>query len=630
MLKPIYTIDQIADFLINKYWISIFGEHTGPEQPHHFSTTTITYNVDALTPQGQVFAKAALQAWSDVCNLSFVQTSSTAQITFRDDQPGAFAGFTASNGVTASTYVNVSRVEFTDSAFGGNTFNAFLHEVGHALGLGHAGPYAGTSSYSADTTGGGDNIYLNDTQSYSVMSYFGGGEFDSTNRVGSTPKIADIAAVILMYGASLNTRLGDTVYGFNSNAGVLYDFNQYALQYSNSRTGPPSLAIYDSGGSDTLNCSGYSADQNIDLTAGHFSSVGGLLNNIAIDLHTTIENAVGGSGSDSLIGNSADNLLSGGLGNDTIDGSVGFDRASYAGVIQGYTLTHNTNGSWTVSDNVGNEGTDTLLNVELLEFADQTIALPTASGATPTFILSGGQYLTSGQVIDKIANAFDLQINLGGGVITISAPTNEPVNAAGGHDSILGDGHHNQINFSVPSTTFLLSKGTSNEITLTGPNTQPTYHIDRVEFLKFTDRTIFIESSAGADIARLYSAALNRAPDIPGLSGWGDIYANNISAAVKAQGVYAALAQADDGFGTSIAGGFVQSVEFKTLYGALNDAAFVTQLYLNVLGRAPDQAGLEGWLDYLHGGGFTRDMVLVGFAESPENIAKTSEWLITI
>ena len=144
-----------------------------------------------------------------------------------------------------------------------------------------------------------------------------------------------------------------------------------------------------------------------------------------------------------------------------------------------------------------------------------------------------------------------------------------------------------------------------------------------------------VENADNANIARLYSAALNRAPDIGGLSGWEDIYGSNISAAVKAHGVYAALAQTNDGFGTSIAGGFTQSAEFQQLYGTLNDTSFVTQLYLNVLNRTPAPSELNAWLSLIQNGDatgthYTHDMVLVGFAESPENIAKTAHWLIQV
>lgn len=92
-----------------------------------------------------------------------------------------------------------------------------------------------------------------------------------------------------------------------------------------------------------------------------------------------------------------------------------------------------------------------------------------------------------------------------------------------------------------------------------------------------------------------------------------------------------ALAQTDNGFGSTIAGGFTQSVEFQSRYGSLADGGFVARLYLNGLERAPATSGLDAWLNLMYTNGFTRDMVLVGVAESPENIARTAaDWLIQI
>jgi hypothetical protein len=73
----------------------------------------------------------------------------------------------------------------------------------------------------------------------------------------------------------------------------------------------------------------------------------------------------------------------------------------------------------------------------------------------------------------------------------------------------------------------------------------------------------------------------------------------------------------------------MQSSEFISRYGTLTDSGFVTAMYENVLGRAPDEAGLNFWLGQLEGSGQTSAIVLVGFAESPENVAKTAAWLVT-
>ena len=121
-----------------------------------------------------------------------------------------------------------------------------------------------------------------------------------------------------MYGAATSTRTGDTVYGFNSNAGAVFNFAGY--------TSAPALTIYDSGGNDTLDCSGYSSAQTIDLHPGAFSSVGGLTNNIGIALNAVIEKAIGGIGNDRLIASDTGSTLSGGGGNDTLIGGAGNDR----------------------------------------------------------------------------------------------------------------------------------------------------------------------------------------------------------------------------------------------------------------------------------------------------------------
>jgi hypothetical protein len=151
-----------------------------------------------------------------------------------------------------------------------------------------------------------------------------------------------------------------------------------------------------------------------------------------------------------------------------------------------------------------------------------------------------------------------------------------------------------------------------------------------IQYLQFTDQTVFVDNANNANIARLYSAAFNRVPDAAGLNFWEDIYSNNISAAVKSGGYYIALARTNDGSGVTIADGFIQSGEFQHLYGTLTDGQFITQMYQNVLGRAPDTAGYNFWLNQMETNHTTQAMVLVGFAESPENVTKSGSWLITV
>ena len=150
--------------------------------------------------------------------------------------------------------------------------------------------------------------------------------------------MADILAIQNLYGANPDgTRAGDTVYGFNSTETDVNDWSQFVfVSGSNTFLRPPSMAIYDTGGEDTIDLSGFSTDQRLDLNPETFSSLGDRStedpvyeNVISIMRGTIIENAFGGSGADTIIGNLADNTLAGGLGADNLTGGQGADIFVY-------------------------------------------------------------------------------------------------------------------------------------------------------------------------------------------------------------------------------------------------------------------------------------------------------------
>ncbi|WP_232923547.1 M10 family metallopeptidase C-terminal domain-containing protein [Pseudomonas synxantha] len=114
----------------------------------------------------------------------------------------------------------------------------------------------------------------------------------------------------------------DTIYGFNSNTGR----PETTLT---SATDKPQFNIWDKEGVDTFDFSGFKQDQIIDLRSGALSSVGGLRENVRIGTSTVIENAVGGSGNDRIIGNSADNVLIGGAGADNLVGGGGWNTFKF-------------------------------------------------------------------------------------------------------------------------------------------------------------------------------------------------------------------------------------------------------------------------------------------------------------
>lgn len=183
--------------------------------------------------------------------------------------------------------------------------HTLIHELGHAMGLTHPGNYNGILERSKIDS-------HEDSQSHSVMSYRGE-RTTYANHGGfraSAPQLDDIYAYQSKYGVNHQTRKDDTTYGFNSNTGR--DFLSV-----NTKHDKMVAAIWDGGGNDTLDFSGYSQDQKISLEEGTFSDVDGLKGNVSIAYGATIENAKGGTGNDWLVGNAANNELRGGDDNDS-------------------------------------------------------------------------------------------------------------------------------------------------------------------------------------------------------------------------------------------------------------------------------------------------------------------------
>ena len=108
-------------------------------------------------------------------------------------------------------------------------------------------------------------------------------------------------------------------------------------------------------------------------------------------------------------------------------------------------------------------------------------------------------------------------------------------------------------------------------------------------------------------VAYLYEAGLNRNGDIDlaGLNFWID----------AREGGFSEIATAE---------AFLFSPEFAEAFGdpnTLNDQQLVETLYLNVLDREGEEAGVEFWTTVAGQPGYTRPDLLLAFAESPENVA---------
>jgi hypothetical protein len=76
-----------------------------------------------------------------------------------------------------------------------------------------------------------------------------------------------------------------------------------------------------------------------------------------------------------------------------------------------------------------------------------------------------------------------------------------------------------------------------------------------------------------------------------------------------------------------IAESFSQTPEFLARYGSLNNTDFVTAIYNNVLGRPPDSGGLTFWVGQLNSGAVTRGGLVLAFSESAEHRARIANRL---
>ena len=200
------------------------------------------------------------------------------------------------------------------------------------------------------------------------------------------------------------------------------------------------------GGNDTIIGNGNtrivfgSANSGVTVNLATGTSSGTLANDVAkvgTDSFTGVNSVIGSGFDDIITGNSASNILNGGSGNDTIDGGGGTDLAVFSGAIAGYLISFDTPsaGQIRVADQTsGRDGTDTLSNVEVLQFSDTTVLVASGTQAVPVDlgVLTQGIVLNPVTTLTGNANDFvvvntninGLSINLGGGTgdtVTLSA-----------------------------------------------------------------------------------------------------------------------------------------------------------------------------------------------------------------
>jgi len=367
----------------------------GETDPLELGLSAYLAGFSAFSTDQQQATRTILQAFANVANLSFTEITADSvnagTLRFANSAPPGLGETTYGASWFAQDFAGAGDT-WMNSAFsfpegwapGTQNFLTLLHETGHAIGLKHPHDPGTASNFGISTPvvlpfTGTDTLTEASTQTM-VMAYNdipGIGDLDGlslqSDFAPTTPMRADIAALQYLYGANVSYNAGDTVYTFREDS-----------RYNET--------LWDAGGNDTIVATG-TRDAFINLQSGSWSKLGTPItfstrnadlsvaavqsqftNPFTVYIYdtVTIENAVGGAGNDTLTGNAQANRLQGLSGNDTLTGGAGTDTAVYTSTATSYQLGFGT-GELTLQDRSGTDGTDTLSNIELLQFADRLV-----------------------------------------------------------------------------------------------------------------------------------------------------------------------------------------------------------------------------------------------------------------
>lgn len=330
--------------------------------------------------------------------------------------------------------------------------------------------------------------------------------------------------------------------------GVFGAFSALSLSFRTDFRGNGNDFIVGGSGDDFI-LAGAGNDQ-AQLGAGNDILLSGLGDDVA-DGGADSDAMSGGSGNDRLSGNAGSDVLAGNAGEDMLDGGPGDDA-----LIDG-------------------PGNDTLLGGDGADlFFDDGALLRSRTEGTDSHHLSDFVYLL---------RAF-------GG--------SQGVHVGGGNDFMDGGGGVDTAHYSSSSSHYKL---VADQSTVTVQDKVEANGLDTlvsVEQVQFTDLMLdttwftnaaSVAASQFTDLTDMYIAYFDRAPDAVGLFYW----ASRLSDGMTLQEIAKSF--------------FVQPETLATYPANQTTTEFVTQVYGNVLGRDPDQPGLNYWTNSLQTGGVSKD-----------------------
>lgn len=203
----------------------------------------------------------------------------------------------------------------------------------------------------------------------------------------------------------------------------------------------------------------------------------------------------------------------------------------------------------------------------------------------------------------------------------VGTDQNDTITGSGGNDILSGQGGIDTAVYMNDRSNYGLTISDDTIIIEDRSGRDGTDTLNSIEILDF-DGTSFaltkftnVSTLTDADMlafCELYVAYFNRAPDATGLLFWGSELASGSSM-------------------DEIARKFYDSPETQSLYGGSNSTSdFVTAVYSNVLGRAPDAAGFAYWVDALDSGSVDQAsfiLAMIGGAKAATGSAVDAQYL---
>jgi len=276
----------------------------------------------------------ALDAFERVGNINYTESTTTAQINFGYGSLASLGSGVRGAAWLPSNSPQITQVPIVMDTNLGNfnvgtfDFMALMHEIGHSMGLKH--PFDPSPSVPS-----GNPLAQVDN---SFMSYADGAIVSRSEPTGLM--YWDARSIGFLYGYNPNQNSGNTTYTFGTKTVE---------------------AIWDAGGIDVVDASADTNGARIDLRTDGGSEQWNFINSSKIQWlpGSNIEHAIGGPGSDTIIGSDIGNELYGGNGNDTVNGGGGgdvlFGGTGFSSPDDGHDLLYGGNGSDLIFGNAGND-----------------------------------------------------------------------------------------------------------------------------------------------------------------------------------------------------------------------------------------------------------------------------------